>query len=201
MRPWWNGGRDQAREEFGAGQDLLVRRRERATARRPARAGALPGSRRGRPRTATTPAAGRRCAGRPRARRRAAGGRRSAVPGRLVARPAIISEKNRPIDSAVPEFWKVERIPDAAPRCAGRDAAHDRGRVGRAEHADADPVERDQQRERPVGEVDGQQHQPDEARAEQQHPGGGEAARAEPVRQLARRPGPEIRNAAVSGSR
>src|ERR1022692_607173 len=36
--------------------------------------------------------------------------------GRLAASPAIMSEKNAPIDSAVPEFWKVERIPDATPR-------------------------------------------------------------------------------------
>src|SRR5450755_4681887 len=27
-----------------------------------------------------------------------------------------MSEKNTPIDRAVPEFWKVERIPDATPR-------------------------------------------------------------------------------------
>jgi len=37
--------------------------------------------------------------------------------GRLLASPAIMSEKNTPIDSAVPEFWKVERMPEAAPRC------------------------------------------------------------------------------------
>ena len=29
------------------------------------------------------------------------------------ASPAIISEKKTPIDSAVPEFWKVERMPEA----------------------------------------------------------------------------------------
>jgi len=28
-----------------------------------------------------------------------------------------MSEKNTPIDSAVPEFWKGERIPEATPRC------------------------------------------------------------------------------------
>src|SRR5580693_2441059 len=37
--------------------------------------------------------------------------------GRLAARPAISSEKNTPIDRAVPEFWNVARIPEAAPRC------------------------------------------------------------------------------------
>src|ERR1700751_4079687 len=40
----------------------------------------------------------------------------SSCPGRLVARPAIKSEKNTPIDRAVPVFWKVDRIPEAAPR-------------------------------------------------------------------------------------
>ena len=36
--------------------------------------------------------------------------------GEAVASPAIMSEKNTPIDTAVPEFWKVERMPEAAPR-------------------------------------------------------------------------------------
>jgi len=35
------------------------------------------------------------------------------------ARPEIISEKHTPMDSAVPEFWKVERMPEATPRCSG----------------------------------------------------------------------------------
>src|ERR1700734_2536401 len=38
------------------------------------------------------------------------------VRGRALARPAIIREKNTPIDSEVPEFWKVDRIPEATPR-------------------------------------------------------------------------------------
>ena len=38
------------------------------------------------------------------------------VSGRCAARPTIINEKKTPIDSAVPEFWKVARIPDATPR-------------------------------------------------------------------------------------
>jgi hypothetical protein len=36
--------------------------------------------------------------------------------GRLLASPAIMSEKKAPMDSAVPEFWKVARMPDATPR-------------------------------------------------------------------------------------
>ena len=38
------------------------------------------------------------------------------VRGSVLASPAIISEKKTPIESAVPEFWYVERMPDAAPR-------------------------------------------------------------------------------------
>src|ERR1700689_653833 len=38
------------------------------------------------------------------------------VCGSALARPAIIREKNTPIDSEVPEFWKVARIPEATPR-------------------------------------------------------------------------------------
>src|ERR1700756_5615371 len=36
--------------------------------------------------------------------------------GSVLARPAIISEKKMPMDSDMPEFWKVDRMPDAAPR-------------------------------------------------------------------------------------
>src|SRR5689334_11301602 len=38
------------------------------------------------------------------------------VPGREPARPPIMREKNTPIDREVPEFWKVDRIPEATPR-------------------------------------------------------------------------------------
>ena len=31
----------------------------------------------------------------------------------------IISEKKTPMESAVPEFWKVERMPEATPRNSG----------------------------------------------------------------------------------
>src|SRR5258708_8017091 len=43
----------------------------------------------------------------------------SSVFGSVLARPAIISEKKMPMDSDMPEFWKVDRMPDAAPRCMG----------------------------------------------------------------------------------
>ena len=34
----------------------------------------------------------------------------------MLASPAIMIEKNTPVDTAVPEFWNVERIPEATPR-------------------------------------------------------------------------------------
>ncbi|MGH3155970.1 MAG: hypothetical protein ACRDNF_05270 [Streptosporangiaceae bacterium] len=46
--------------------------------------------------------------------------------GRALAGPAIIREKNTPIDSEVPEFWKVTRIPEATPQYSARHARHDR---------------------------------------------------------------------------
>jgi hypothetical protein len=39
------------------------------------------------------------------------------VPGSVLASPVIMSEKKMPMDSAVPEFWKVARMPEATPRC------------------------------------------------------------------------------------
>src|SRR5579875_311428 len=41
----------------------------------------------------------------------------ASVLGRVEARPAIISEKKMPMDRDMPEFWNVDRMPDAAPRC------------------------------------------------------------------------------------
>jgi len=36
--------------------------------------------------------------------------------GRVAARPTIIRLKKTPIDSTMPEFWNVARMPDAWPR-------------------------------------------------------------------------------------
>src|ERR1700722_15695668 len=36
--------------------------------------------------------------------------------GSVLARPAISSEKKMPMDSDMPEFWKVDRMPHAGPR-------------------------------------------------------------------------------------
>src|SRR5260370_16269068 len=40
------------------------------------------------------------------------------VRGSVLASPAIMSEKKKPIDKDMPEFMKTERMPEAAPRCA-----------------------------------------------------------------------------------
>ena len=62
--------------------------------------------------------------------------------GSVPASPAIISEKKTPIERAVPEFWKVERMPEAAPRWRAGTLPMIEEELGAAEHADADPVER-----------------------------------------------------------
>ena len=41
---------------------------------------------------------------------------RVSVLGRLLASPVIMSEKKTPTESAMPEFWNVARMPEAAPR-------------------------------------------------------------------------------------
>ena len=66
-----------------------------------------------------------------------------------------MSEKKTPIDSADPELKKVMRMPDATLRCSEGNGVHHHRGVGRAEHARADAVDEGQERERPVGEVDG----------------------------------------------
>jgi len=38
------------------------------------------------------------------------------VRGSVAASPAIISEKKMPMDSDIPEFMNVDRMPEAAPR-------------------------------------------------------------------------------------
>ena len=75
------------------------------------------------------------------------------------ARPTIISEKNNPIDSTIPVFWNVARMPDAGAALRGREAVHDAGDVGGGEQARADAVQEEQDREDREREVGGQGHQ------------------------------------------
>ena len=76
----------------------------------------------------------------------------------------------------MPEFWKVARMPEAAPRSAGGTLLMIAEVFGAENMPRADAVEHDQQRERPVGEVDREQQQADEAGREDQQAAGGEAS-------------------------
>ena len=69
---------------------------------------------------------------------------------------------------------------------AGRHAAHHGRGVRRREQPGADPVQRDQRRERPVGKVDREQQQPEERRRDEQQPTGGQAAGRRAGRTVAR---------------
>src|SRR5580704_5010471 len=105
----------------------------------------------------------------------------SSVFGSVLARPAIISEKKMPMDSDMPEFWKVDRMPEAAQAAGGhqqaaggeragaepvrqpsRDRAGDEEPGGEREHVDARPQRRD-------GEVVAVQRQPDPREPDDQH--------------------------------
>ena len=118
----------------------------------------------------------------PAARRRACRAARSAS-------PVISSEKKTPIDS------DGAGVLEGGPH-AGRGARGCRAGTllmiaevfGAENMPEPDAVEQDQQRERPVREVDRQQQQPDEAGAEQQQPAGGEQRAPEPVGQVPARP-------------
>ena len=81
-------------------------------------------------------------------------------------------------------------MPAAGAAGVRRQAVHHRGAVGRGEHAHRDAVEEQARGEQRIGEVDRQQGQQQEAGRRAHHAPGGEAARAEPVREkAARRPG------------
>src|SRR5260221_11392224 len=62
------------------------------------------------------------------------------VRGSVAARPAIISEKKMPIDSDMPEFWNVERIPEAAPRELAGTALMIAEVVGQGDKPDPSPL-------------------------------------------------------------
>ena len=117
--------RDQVREELLAGQRGRVARRDGRQRARWARAGSGSGCSRGTTRTATRPAAAGDLAGGV-GRARPGRSARSAASRQAAARPATISEKKMPIDSALPELKKVPRMPDGGAALVGRHAVHDR---------------------------------------------------------------------------
>ena len=104
------------------------------------------------------------------------------VLGSLAARPTIIRLKKMPIDSTMPAFWNVARMPEAWPRSSAGTEFMMAVVFGGEKTPDADAVQEDQEGERPVVEVGRQQHQQGEAGGAEQHPAGGEPARAVAVR-------------------
>ena len=58
----------------------------------------------------------------------------------MAASPATISEKKTPIESTVPAFWKVARMPDAAPRWLAGTLVMIAARVRRGEQAPPMPL-------------------------------------------------------------
>ena len=83
----------------------------------------------------------------------------------------------------------LERLVHRAARSAvlGRQAVHHGGAVGRREQPHGRPDQQEDRAEGGVGEVRRQQHQQPEADRREDHAGGRERARAEAVRQVARR--------------
>ncbi len=99
----------------------------------------------------------------------------------------------------MPEFWNVERMPEATPRCRAGTLLMMAEVLGEANSPEPMPLNVDDQGERPVREVHREQHQADERRRRHQQAGGRE--RRGPYRSD-RYPdtGPASRNPAVSGS-
>ena len=104
------------------------------------------------------------------------------VLGSEYARPAIIREKNTPMDSAVPEFWNVERIPDATPRWSGGTLPMIADVFGAENIPCPIPLSNSRPRELGVGEVHRDQQQTDERDGHDEQSGRGEQPGAEPVR-------------------
>src|ERR1700678_1224630 len=62
------------------------------------------------------------------------------VLGKVEARPAIIRLKKMPIESDMPEFWKVDRMPDAEPRWLAGTALMIAAVLGEANRPDPTPL-------------------------------------------------------------
>ena len=104
-----------------------------------------------------------------------------------------------PMDSTWAEFWKVVFMPDPAPRCWGGRLFMTPARLGEPKTAMDRPVRNRSSAEEPVGEVDRQQLEQDEAERGAEHPAGGEGTGAEAVGQDPES-GPAMRKPRVSGS-
>ncbi len=111
-------------------------------------------------------------------------GRCSACAGSELARPATISEKKTPMDSTMPAFWKVARMPEAAPRMLAGTLDMTSDVFGAANRPPPRPLTKISSREDHVVEVARQEQQAEERDGHHQQAAGGEQARPELVGQV-----------------
>ena len=104
------------------------------------------------------------------------------------------------MDNAVPEFWKVDRMPEATPRCSAGTLPMIEDVLGAANMPLPIAVEADQDRERPVGEVTGSGTMPTNVAPNNSMPAV-ENPRAPNRSDSVPANGPANRNPAVRGSR
>ena len=104
----------------------------------------------------------------------------------MAASPAIMSEKKMPIDRDMPEFWNVDRMPEAAPRWRAGTLLMIAEVFGEANRPEPIPLQKMISANTQYGKSTGQQHQADERAGRDQQAGGGERARAVPVGQVPR---------------
>ena len=111
----------------------------------------------------------------------------SSVPGSVLARPRIISEKKIPIESTRAEFWNVVAMPGAGAAPVRRQAVHDPGLVRRGEEPHPEADHQQQQAEPDVVEVHRQELEQEEGERRNQHAAGRERTCAEVVGEVSRR--------------
>src|SRR5215831_10288381 len=121
------------------------------------------------------------------------------VLGSVAASPAIISEKKIPIDRDMPEFWNVERMPEATPRWRAGTLLMIAEVLGEANSPDPTPLQKMISANAQYGNCTGSSIRPTNA----------QAATSRPVVANSRGPyrsdshpdtGPASRNPVVSGS-
>src|SRR6185437_282869 len=121
------------------------------------------------------------------------------VRGRVDASPAIISEKKMPMDSDMPEFWKVDRMPEAEPRCLAGTALMIAEVLGEANSPEPTPLPKISKANRGKEKFTGSNISPPKQIAASTSPAvanGRGPYRSDRVPEI----GPAIRKPAVSGS-
>src|SRR5258708_30219743 len=141
IRPWWNGPEIRCGKNCFLVRTAVLRRGSLARAAdgpSRLRMGLYPSSAEnsvltgGRWATCEATFSGTPCARSPLVR----------VRGSVAARPAIISEKKMPIDSDMPEFWNVARMPEAAPRCLAGTLLMIAEELGEANRPEPSPLQK-----------------------------------------------------------